>query len=322
VRARGYYEVTLTGTANALIAYSVFNVQKNTSYRPIYNHLIYRALKPGIVGGYGHLLGWRMYSSWQPTTAASARTFDVDILECENCEFTFFDTPVKYDDAPGSGTTNYEAYTEINGTTNGRVRTGQDNNDVNNQNKLYYSSGGLYAHAAGGRYTITFTKDEHYVLPITATDNKIAGQEKAYTTESFDPFGEIYYRNSSGAIAANATIGNSTLFRQILVDARYSFTGVTNSASTSVMTAGKPVYIVCVPQSDGQVKLYSNPLSFTAPTTNDGLLYILLGYSVNTYQFELLMHHPVYMFKNGALRTYNGSSSSYDASTETLTINL
>ena len=374
VRARGYYEVTLTGTANTLVAYSVFNVQKNTSYRPIYNHLIYRALEPGIVGGYGHLLGWRIYSSWQPTTAASARTFDIDILECENCEFTFFDAPIKYADAPGTGTTNYDAYTEINGTTNGRVRTGQDNNDANYQNRLYYSNGGLYAYAAGGRYTITFTKDDHYVLPITATDNKTGGQEKVYTTESFDPFGEIYYRNASEVIAANATIGNATLYRQVLVDARYSFTGVTNSASTSVMTGGKPVYIVCVPQSDGQVKLYSNPLSFTAPTTDDGLLYILLGYSVNTYQFELLMHHPAYVYKNGGLRelsnysyyagdaetvnghtvnadvpsgakftdtTYavattttnglmsytdksklDGISSSYDSTTETLTINL
>lgn len=307
VRARGYYEVTLTGTANTLVAYSVFNVQKNTSYRPIYNHLIYRALEAGITAGYGHLLGWRIYSSWQPTTTASARTFDVDILECDNCEFTFFDAPIKYADAPGTGTTNYDAYTEINGTTNGRVRTGQDNNDVNYQNRVYYSNPSLKSYAAGGRYTLTFTKNGNYLLPITAADNKYSGQEREYTSETFDPFGEIYYRNSSSAIAANANFGNATLYRQIMADARYSFNGILNG-STSVMSAGKPLYIVCVPQSDGMVKLHTSPLSFAPPSSDDGLLYILLGYSYNTYQFELLMHHPVYVYKNGGLRELSNYS--------------
>ena len=72
------------------------------------------------------------------------------------------------------------------------------------------------------------------------------------------------------------------------------------------MTAGKPVYLVCAPQSDGMVKLHTNPLSFTAPTTEDGLYYILLGYSYNYYQFELLITKNVYQYKNGALRIITG----------------
>lgn len=315
INAKGYYHVTISGSADAMIAYTVWNQQKNTSYRPIYNQELYRAKQAGITNNYGHLLGWRIYSSWNATTAANARTISVDIIDCENCTFTFFDSAIKYASCPGTGTTNYSAYSELDATTNG-ITTSGDRNDANYQNRIYYSNPSLKSYAAGGRYTLTFTKNDNYVLPITSTDNKYAGEAKVYTTESFDPFGEIYYRNSSGAIAANDTIGNSILYRQILVDARYSFTGVTNSASTSVMSAGKPVYIVCVPQSDGQVKLYSNPLSFTAPTTNDGLLYILLGYSVNTYQFELLMHHPVYVYKNGALRALsNYSYYSGDAGT-------
>lgn len=306
--AKGYYEVECGCVGATFIAYKVFNFQKNTSYRPLYNHVIYRAKIAGITSGYGHLLGERLYSSWNPTTAANARTFTFEIVECVNCTFTFFNTPVKYADAPGTGSANYDNYTEFNGTTQGITRTGTDNNDANYQNRIYYSaSNAILTYAAGGRYTLNFSKNDHYILPITSTDNKYSGEAKSYTTESFNPFGEIYYRNSSSAIAANAAVGNATLYRQIYVDARYSFTGVLNDAS-SVMSAGKPVYIVCTPQSDGSAKLYSNPLAFALPSTDDGLMYILLGYAYNTYQFELLMHHQVYMYKNGGVRVLTGMS--------------
>lgn len=304
-RGVGYYEVECTGTADTVTSYIIFNSTKNTSYRPIYNHYVMRATQVGIENNYGHLIGERIHSAYAPTATDHTRTFKIDILECVNCEFAFFDTALLYNDVPGTGSPNYTTYTELNGTTNGVVRNGLDNNDVNYQNKFFYSNAAVYCYAAGGRYTLTFTKDGHYVLPITATDNKINGQEKAYTTESFDPFGDIYYRNNTNAIAANATVGNNSFYRQILVDARYSFTGITNDAN-SIMSAGNPVYIVCVPQLDGQAKLYTNPLSFTLPSTEDGLMYILLGHSIDTYRFDLLMHHPVYMYKNGAIREISG----------------
>jgi len=312
----GYYEVTWSGTASSIVTSINYNSQKNTSYRPLYTHVLYRAKRAGITSGYGHLLGERLYSSWNATTSANSRTFKIDILECVNCTFTFFDTALKYANVPGTGSTNYDSYTEGNGTTQGITRTGTDNNDFNYQNRLYYSaSNAMLSYAAGGRYTLSFSKDDHYILPITSTDNVTNGGAHTYTTESFNPFGEIYYRNSSGAIAANATVGNATLYRQVLVDARYSFTGVLNGAS-SVMSAGKPVYIVCTLQSDGSAKLYSDPLAFALPTTDNGLMYILLGYAYNTYQFELLMHHPVYMYKNGAVREISGYAQySGDATT-------
>ncbi len=299
------YDVTLNGTGNSLISYKVFNAQKNTSYRPLYYQVLYRAKSAGITSGYGHLIGTRLAGSWNATTAANSRTFAFDILSCNNCTFTFFDSPVKYTAAPGTGSTNYDSYNELDGVTNGLTTTG-DRNDANYQNRVYYSANNaMVSYAAGGRYTLSFSKNDHYILPITSTDNVINGGTHTYTTESFNPFGEIYYRNSSGAIAANTTVVNATLYRQILVDARYSFTGVLSGAS-SVMTAGKPVYIVCTPQSDGSAKLYSNPLAFALPSTDNGLMYILLGYAYNTYQFELLMHHPVYMYKNSGVRVLTG----------------
>ena len=290
-------DVQLYGDQGALRASSSFNSIGTSSCA--YYHDLYRLKIAGYNNGYGHALGVSIRSSYHPTDTGYERTFIIDILETANCTFTFFDECLKYNSIPGTGSTNYDTYSEINYINSGLQEIG-DANDPNYQNRIYYSNPGLKAYAAGGRYTLTFTKDDNYVLPITATDNKYSGEVKVYTTESFNPFGQIYYRNSSGAIAANAQIGNASLYRQILVDARYSFTGVLNGAS-SVMSANHPVYLVCVPQEDGSAKLAENPLSFELPNSEDGLYYILLGHAYNTYQFELLLNHPVYQYKNGRI---------------------
>lgn len=296
-------DVQLYGDQGALRASSSFN---SIGTSCAYYHDLYRLKIAGYNNGYGHALGVSIRSSNKPTDTAYKRTFVIDVLETVNCTFSFFDECLKYSNIPGTGSTNYDTYSEINYINQGLQETG-DSNDVNYQNKIYYSNPGLKTYAAGGRYTLTFTKDENYVLPITATDNKYSGQEKVYTTESFDPFRQIFYRNSSGSIAANTNVGNATLYRQIMVDARYSFTGVLNGAS-SVMSSGKCVYLVCVPQSDGFVKLAENPLAFELPDVEDGLYYILLGYTYNTYQFELLLEHPIYQYKNGKLRYVSSQS--------------
>lgn len=295
-------DVRVSGSQGVLKSYSSYNTVG--TYYPAYYHVLYRLKQAGFNNDYGHALGVRFYSAYSPSTVGYERTIEIDVYEVRNCTFSFYDNCLKYAEIPGTGSTNYDTYSEMNYLSNGLQETG-DANDANYQNRVYYSNPGLKAYAAGGRYTLTFTKDDNYVLPITATDNKYSGEAKTYTTESFDPFREIYYRNVNGAIAANAQIGNATLYRQIIVDARYSFTGVLNGSS-SVMAANKPVYIVCIPQSDGFVKLAENPLAFELPITEDGLFYILLGYAYSTYQFELLLNHPIYWYKDGKIRQYFG----------------
>ena len=305
-RGKGYYEVAFSFSASGILGYVTYNNIKNTTYKPIQAHIIYRATQIGIENNYSHIIGERLYSSYQATSTNYTRTFKIDILECINCDFTFFDNIVLYKDLPGFGTENYDSYTELNGSTQGFTRNGTDNNDPNSQNRCASTAyGALLYYTDGGRYTICFSKYPNYILPITATDNVTNGNPKEYTTESFDPFGEIYYRSVSTAVTANALVPNSHIYRQILVDARYSFTGILNGA-TSIMSIGDPVYVVCTPQSNGEAKLYSNPLSFTLPSTEDGLMYILLGYAYSVYQFDLLIHHPVYMYKNGAVREVSG----------------
>ena len=79
--AKGTYVCTLSGIVNGLISYANWNSIASTSYRPIYHTELYRAKQAGITAGYGHLLGVRLYSAWNPTTAANSRTLKIDILK-------------------------------------------------------------------------------------------------------------------------------------------------------------------------------------------------------------------------------------------------
>lgn len=306
--AQATYDVTINGTGSSLISYTVFNAQKNTSYRPLYYQVLYRAKSAGITSGYGHLIGTRLYASWNPTTAANSRTFVFDILSCNNCTFTFFDSPVKYSAAPGTGSTNYDAYSELDGVTNGLTTTG-DRNDANYQNRIYYTSS--TAAETIYRYQLLLRTPSRQLLPVSSANNTFT-IGKTYSSSEFDPFGEIYYYNSSTTVNANANVGNSTLYRQILADLRYGFD--LNNTASNRMTARQPVYLTATPLSNGMAVLTEptgsaiGPLSQELPITDDGLIYIYLGQAyedTNPYRLELLQHHPVYWYKNGAVRKYS-----------------
>ncbi len=160
----------------------------------------------------------------------------------------------------------------------------------------YISSTALY------RYILCVTKSETTLLPLT-TANNTTGTSKTLTTDSFNPFGEIFYYNSTTAVSANGSITASTLYRQMSIDTRYTF----NTAKT--LTSNKAAYLKCTPQSDGTVKLdTTTPLTQTLPNTADGKVYIYLGQTSSTYQLELSIVHPVYEYKNGALRLYSNAN--------------
>jgi len=280
--------------------YSAYNKIKHTDYRALYNHSLYRATDDGITSGYGHLLGIRFTSSWKPTTAANARTVTIDILETSNCTVTFFDSMVKYANAPGTGSTNYAGRSDYDGTTQGITITG-DRNDVNYYNREYYSS--RTTAAALYRYMLCLTKSDGTLLPVNSVNNSVA-TNKTMTTETFDPFGEIFYWGYTTTYSAGANVGDGYWYRQILFDLRYSFNcGGYDAAGT--LTARSPLFLVATPQSDGTAKLYSSPLAQALPNSDDGLIYIYLGRVYpDTYPYRcvLSLNHPVYWYKNGAVR--------------------
>lgn len=155
------------------------------------------------------------------------------------------------------------------------------------------------------RYKIIFTKQDGKLLPSTQTSNS-TGTSKTLTTTSFDAFGPIYYYNTTTGVAVDASPSASYIWEKFSgVDTRYGF----NAGSTLV--AFTPVYVRCVPQSDGLVKFDGNKcLTQTLPTTADEKVYIYLGVAYDTYRITLDMNHPVYEFKDGAIRLWTNAAAS------------
>lgn len=193
--------------------------------------------------------------------------------------------------------------------------------DLNDTAKYHKTAGVIYKVATVlYRYQICLEVDDTSLVPINTVSNSTA-TNKTLTTSSFRPFGRILYYGNINTVNANTNIPDDGLQFNTSIDLRYSF----NTGST--LTAQKAVYMVCTPQSDGRAKLYSSPITQTLPSSDDGKYYIYLGNAISTTKLSLSHHHPVYMYKSGAVREISqyaehAGSTSYDSATETLTINL
>ena len=175
-----------------------------------------------------------------------------------------------------------------------------NSNSVGYDNRQYY--GAAYkAYSKVYRYMLLFEKSRGILVPTNSTSNSTA-TNKTLTTEEFNPFGKIFYYNTTTAIEANAAFGNNTLAEWVYFNLAYSF----NTGST--LTIGSPVYIVCAPQSNGMVKLHSAPISQTLPSSADNLYYIYLGQAYTTSSVSMTNIHPVYTYINGKVREIHDDS--------------
>lgn len=154
------------------------------------------------------------------------------------------------------------------------------------------------------RYRLLFTSaDGTHLVPANADTQTSAAKIHTVNTRPIDPFGEIYYLYSSSSFAAEASPGATTLWQQYVVTLGYSFNDA-NAALT--LTTGLPVYIKATPQSDGSAVL--DYFTQALPATDDGKIYIYLGIAVSGTTVEMTMKHPIYCYKNGAVRQWTNSS--------------
>ena len=87
----------------------------------------------------------------------------------------------------------------------------------------------------------------------------------------------------------------------------YSFN---RTGAALTLTTKKPVYIKCAPQADGSAIIDSTtPFVQSLPSTEDGKIYIFLGVAYSATNVELVPHHPVYEYKNGAIRLWTNAAS-------------
>lgn len=186
----------------------------------------------------------------------------------------------------------------------------QDGNDPNYQhrgNEIYQKS----INNNMGRYQIVLTNRNGEIFPINSTNNSTSTSKTTFTTASFAPEAKILYYNSTTEYTTNQNWSSGSNFydQHNNVDLRYSFN---ISSSVNKLTTYLPVYLVAVPQADGQFKLYYGAngttyaacLTQTLPTTDDGLVYIMLGVARSTYQINMWLNKPIYWYKGGAIREY------------------
>lgn len=303
--------MSIVFSRNTTSAYDVWNYIGHTDYRPYYYHYRYLMTSTGHNNNYGHLMGIGLNSSYSPTNATYARDFKIEVLEATDCTVTLFDTMTKYANVPGTGSTNYSGEITYNATTQGETHSG-DVNDVNYYNREYYGS--RKTNSALYRYMLCLTKSDGSLVPMNSISNVVA-KTKTLTTDSFDPFGEIFFWNTTTTYTAGANVGDGSWYRQYLCDLRYSFNcGGYNADGGGTLTARLPLYLVAVPQTDGTAILHSEPLSQTLPNQEDGLIYIYLGRVYqDSYPYRVLLslNHPVYYYKNGAVRLWSGNTITF-----------
>ena len=150
------------------------------------------------------------------------------------------------------------------------------------------------------RYRIFFTSaDGLGYVPFNTSTSTNATTARTPTTEKINPFGAIHYYGTTAALAAGDRPAATALYTQYGLTIGYSY--------VYAMTAWKPVYLVTHPQTDGSVIIdATTPLTQTLPTSDDGLVYIFMGVAYSSTAMELTQEHPVYWYKDGAVRQYTG----------------
>lgn len=295
-------EVVLMGSQSALSSYYAYNAVSSASYRPVYNHVLYRATAAG-ASNYGHALGISLFSAWNPINATNAREITIDILECYNCEFTFFNAMKKYTDIPGTGASNYDGYSEIDAHTNGLQETGDADSDTYNRLQDTYDRftagpNGIFQYSL-----IMQTADDTYESIVTG--QSASNGDKVVNQNGFR-LGTLRY-------VGNTTVQEGTVMpvAQSYVaydacDARYVFNGITTDSATSALIANKAIYLVGT-YVNGLFKLDETEwFTQTLPTSDDSKLYVYVGMAIDSYRYTFYPTHPIYAFRSGFLREVAG----------------
>lgn len=180
---------------------------------------------------------------------------------------------------------------------------GYDTNTNTIGYQLRTNSSTLPAKQTGYRYRLWLTSadGQNYVPINTDTDTSTTGTKALNTTTPIDPFGAIVYNSTNGTVNANANLPNDTQWTQYTFDIRYQKCPLT-------LTYPDPVYLKCTPQSTGGALI--SDIVQTLPTTDDGKIYIYLGNAYSATSMELKVDHPVYYYKDGAIRLWTNDAAS------------
>ena len=269
----------------------------------------------GFDAGYGHAFGISIYNASSYANANYYRTFEIDYFGCENCTVTILDTPVKYADWPGGGSTNYGSLASGNASSRGLQETGD--NDTTTSNRIANFPGktgakgiwatSLFMEDANGTYENICTASDG---TVTSSNRTTATTKKANTT-GFKVLGTIYYTNTT--YAANTNISGSGVIWSAygLFDSRLAFN---TELTTTSLTPFKELYLVGTIHSDGLFYLDS---TWWTQTPNDtSKVYVLVGacWDSSTSYCRITMYEQNKWYR------YNGSQL-IEISNDAITVN-
>lgn len=151
------------------------------------------------------------------------------------------------------------------------------------------------------RYRLLFTSaDNAHFVPANNSTSTNATTARTVCQDKINPFGRIAYYGTTASVAAGSRPSAANLWDMYAFTLGYSF--------VVALTAWKPVYLKCAPQTDGSAIIDSTtPFVQDLPTTEDGKIYIFLGVAYSETAMELLLPHPVYWYKDGAIRLYTNA---------------
>lgn len=261
-----------TGRADA-IAYANWNEK----YANAHYYIPYYPLKKaGFDAGYGHAIGISILYGTGYTTASYYRTFEIDYYECENCTVTILDTPVKWANWTGTGTTNYGSLGAPDACTRGLCET-NDANTVTENRIAYFSgktgpkgiwNGSLFMEDSDGTYQAICTASDGTVT----SSNRTTATTKIPNSNGFKVLGTIWYCNTNYNANTNIS-GSSVVYSAISIfDSRYAFN---TTLTANSLTPYKEVYLVGTINSNGLFYL-DNPW-WTQTPTDPTKVYVLVG---------------------------------------------
>lgn len=158
-------------------------------------------------------------------------------------------------------------------------------------------------------YKIYFTSaDGTKWVPAAASTTNSATSAKTVNQRPINPFGRIVYMSATTNFAAGANLTATAIWDQYNVTLGYSFN---RTGAALTLTTKTPVYIKCAPQSDGSAIIDAdNPYVQALPSTADGKIYIFLGIATSATQVEIVINHPIYYYKDGAIRLWTNAADS------------
>ena len=153
------------------------------------------------------------------------------------------------------------------------------------------------------RYRLLFkSADGNKFVPANNSTSTNATTSRTPCQDKIDPFGDIFYYGTTASVAVGTRPSTSYLWQQYTLIIGYSF--------TVTLTAWKPVYLKCAPQTDGSAIIDSTtPIVQDLPTAEDGKIYIFLGVAYDSTHIELTLNHPIYYYKSGMIRAWTNPTT-------------